>query len=422
MIISQIYSFYYCKIFFMNKIRKETNVMNSIKKIIKSDLATGVLLMCATMAAVFMANSHLQETYHYLLSGVNLIGKFNLHMLINDFLMAIFFLVVGLEIKNEILYGNLSSLKKASFPVIAALGGVIVPAIIFMLININTEFIHGVGVPISTDIAFAIAIFMIFRKKLNSTLKIFLLSLAVVDDLISIFAIGVLYSSHIDYSFIILAVGIVVLLFMLNKVFKVRKVYPYMILGLIVWYFVYKSGVHATISGVVLAFTIPTKSKEKESESIANKIEHVLSPISNLIILPLFAFANTGINFNVNINHNKVGTLINGIILGLVIGKPLGIMLFTSIASKLNITEKPKGVSWASLFKVSMLAGIGFTMSIFVSELAFSYNHNLINIAKISILMASIITLFSSYLVIIVLPQLKNKCGICIKFKKLLYH
>lgn len=392
--------------------------MNSIKKLLKSDLSTGILLICATMVALFIANSPLEESYHHLLSGVSIIGEFNIHMIINDFMMAIFFLVVGLEIKNEILYGNLSTFKKASFPVIAALGGVIVPAIIFMVINMNTEYIYGVGVPISTDIAFAVAIFMLFRKKLNPSLKIFLLSLAVVDDLISIFAIGVLYSSHINYKFIILAAIVIALLLMLNKILKVDKVFPYIILGLMLWYFVYKSGVHATISGVILAFTIPTKCKNSKSESTAHKIEHALAPISNLIILPVFAFANTAVNLSVNINFNQVGNLVNGIIYGLVIGKPLGIMLFSYVATKLNITEKPKDANWGSLFKVSMLAGIGFTMSIFVSELAFSYNYDLINIAKISILIASLITVFSSYLVITILPKLKNKCAICGMFKK----
>ncbi|MEF9991453.1 MAG: Na+/H+ antiporter NhaA [Romboutsia sp.] len=396
--------------------------MDKIKQFFKSDLATGVLLMIATIIAIIIANSPLEGVYHHLISGIKVLGEFNIHMIVNDFFMAIFFLVVGIEIKNEILYGHLSSFKKASFPVIAAFGGVIVPALIFMTINRNTEFLSGVGIPISTDIAFALAVFMIFKNKLNPSLKIFLLSLAVVDDLISIFAIGILYSSHINYIFLIMAALIMVLLLILNRVFKVEKVYPYILIGLMLWFCVYKSGVHPTISGVLLAFVLPIKSSDKNSVSVANKIEHKLSSVSNLIILPLFAFTNTAINLKVGPGTSALDPLVNGIVLGLVVGKPLGVMLFSYVATKLNITEKPQGSSWAAMFKVAMLSGIGFTMSIFVSELAFSYSENLINIAKISILISSIITIILSYMMIVVLPEFRKKHVVIKRLEKMLHH
>lgn len=311
-----------------------------------------------------------------------------MHAIVNDFLMAIFFLYVGLEIKKEILEGSLSSFKKASFPVIASLGGVIVPAIIFMIINRNTEYLSGVGVAISTDIAFAVGIFMIFKSRLNSNLKVFLLSLAVVDDLISILAILFLYSAKINIYALLISIGLLLTLMLLNKVFKIDNVFVYLFVGAFLWYFVYSSGIHATISGVLLAAVIPSR-KVRGEESTADKLEHKLAKISNLIILPLFALANTSIVFNLDVNVANASNLAMGIICGLVIGKPLGVVSFSFIATKLHIAEKPENASWISIIEVALLTGIGFTMSIFVSELAFSYNDSVINLAKLSILTAS---------------------------------
>lgn len=312
-------------------------------------------------------------------------------MIINDFLMAIFFLYVTLEIKKEVKYGMLSSVKKASFPIVASLGGVIVPAIIYLIINLNSGYLNGVGAVISTDIAFAVGMFMIFKSKLNSELKIFLLSLAVVDDLISILVILFLYSSKLNYEALLISLGIIGILMVLNKIFKVKKISVYLVLGLILWYFVYISGIHATISGVFLAMVIPSERLDNEG-SIAEKLEHKLMYLCNLIILPLFAFANTSVVLSINMAVPNSFNLITGIILGLVIGKPLGVVLFSFIAMKLHIAEKPKNVSWRSITEVAMLTGIGFTMAIFTSELAFSNNENVINLAKMSIFGAAILS------------------------------
>lgn len=312
-------------------------------------------------------------------------------MIINDFLMAIFFLYVTLEIKKEVEYGMLSSVKKASFPIVASLGGVIVPAIIYLIINLNSGYLNGVGAVISTDIAFAVGMFMIFKSKLNSELKIFLLSLAVVDDLISILVILFLYSSKLNYMALLIFLGIIGILMALNKIFKVKKISVYLGIGLILWYFVYISGIHATISGVFLAMVIPSERLFNE-ESIAEKLEHKLMYLCNLIILPLFAFANTSVVLSLNTAVPNSFNLITGIILGLVIGKPLGVVLFSFIAMKLHIAEKPKNVSWRSITEVAMLTGIGFTMAIFTSELAFSNNENVINLAKMSIFAAAILS------------------------------
>ena len=369
------------------------------KNLIHSEVFPGVLLILATLVSLVLANGPLAIPYEHLLSEIKLFNHFDLHMFVNDFLMAIFFLFVGLEIKEEILYGHLSSLKKASFPVIAALGGVIVPAIIFMVFNIGTPFERGIGVPISTDIAFAIGVFMLLQNKLNPSLKIFLLSLAVVDDLISIFVIGIVYSSTIHYSFFFAALILVGLLFIMNHIFKVNKITPYLLIGLVIWFLIYASGVHATISGVLLAMTIPTHILKKEKESMSHKLEHILNPMCNLLILPLFALVNTAIRLSSNLDFNSAGTLALGTIVALSVGKPLGIMLFTFVASKLGLTEKPQGSTWTSIFSVSLLAGIGFTMAIFVAEIAFRSTPQFINIAKISILIASILSIFTTYIV-----------------------
>lgn len=329
-------------------------------------------------------------------------------MIVNDFLMAIFFLLVGLEIKQEILHGNLSSFKKASFPVISAIGGVLVPALIFLFFNGSNEFASGIGIPISTDIAFAVGIFMMLKNKINPSLKIFLLSLAVVDDLISILVIGVLYSSDVNIMALILAFTTFILLIVMNKKLNINKITPYLIVGFILWIFIYTSGVHATISGVILAVAIPT-SMNNNKESLSKTLEHKLTPLCNYLILPLFALINTAITFNINTNIASVNNLIFGIVIGLSVGKPLGIMLFSFIATKLHITEKPDNTSWSSVFCVSTLAGIGFTMSIFVSEIAFWGNDAVIDIAKICILVASVISIAGTYCIVTVLDLYRNK-------------
>lgn len=328
-------------------------------------------------------------------------------MVINDFLMAIFFLYVGLEIKKEIIEGSLSTLKKASFPVVASLGGVIVPAIIFSIVNRDTQYLSGVGVAISTDIAFAVGVFMIFKSRLDSKLKIFLLSLAVVDDLISILAIVFLYSAKLNLPALIISSIIFALLIIMNKVLKIEKLGVYLFTGIFLWYFIYLSGIHATISGVLLAAAIPSR-KNNNNQSISDILEHKLVNICNLIILPLFAFANTSIVLNFNMNVPDGSNLAKGIIFGLVVGKPLGVLLFSYIATKLHVAEKPKNTSWVSIAEVGLLTGIGFTMSIFVSELAFFYDQNVINLAKISILTASIVSIMITQFILTLKPYLRK--------------
>ena len=386
-------------------------LLRTYKKSIKIEALTSIFLLIATIFALFIYNTPLKNMYDYILNDIYIVNEFSIHMFINEFLMSIFFLVAGLEIKSEILYGNLSSLKKASFPVFASIGGVIVPALIFILINKNSQFLSGFCIPISTDIAFAVGIFILFSNKFNPALKVFLLSLAVVDDLISIAFIAIVYSLDINFTYLIISFAIFITLIIANKLFKIESIIYYLISGLCLWYFVHLSGLHSTISGIILAITIPSKSYTCRKSTL-DRLQCILVPINSLFIIPLFAFVNTGISLTYNIDLSSAKPLYMGIILGLSVGKPLGIMLFCYLGYLFKFTEKPKNISWVAIFFVSLIAGIGFTMSIFISELAFIHNLTLVNIAKMAILISASISIVASFLTIsiyIYVCRLKNK-------------
>lgn len=386
-------------------------LLRTYKKSIKIEALTSIFLLIATIFALFIYNTPLKNMYDYILNDIYIVNEFSIHMFINEFLMSIFFLVAGLEIKSEILYGNLSSLKKASFPVFASIGGVIVPALIFILINKNSQFLSGFCIPISTDIAFAVGIFILFSNKFNPSLKVFLLSLAVVDDLISIAFIAIVYSLDINFTYLIISFAIFITLIIANKLFKIESIIYYLICGLCLWYFVHLSGLHSTISGIILAITIPSKSYTCRKSTL-DRLQCILVPINSLFIIPLFAFVNTGISLTYNIDLSSAKPLYMGIILGLSVGKPLGIMLFCYLGDLFKFTEKPKNISWLAIFFVSLIAGIGFTMSIFISELAFIHNLTLVNIAKMAILISASISIAASFLTIsiyIYVCKLKNK-------------
>lgn len=362
------------------------------KDIVNSEAFPGLLLLTATILALIFANTPLQRYYEYFLFEFKISEEFNIHLFINDFLMAIFFLVVGCEIKRELIYGKLASFKEASFPIISAVGGMVAPALIFTLFNYKVGFEIGVGIPLSTDIAFAIGIFSLLKSRLNPSLELFLLTLAVVDDLLSMVVIGVFYSSHIRIKGLIIAVILVGILILINKINKKNKLYPYIIVGLALWVAIFYSGVHSTLSGVILAFTIPVYSDEERHKDLNYKLQYVLEPFTNYIVLPLFAFSNTGINLGGNLNLVKDYPLMIGIVAGLVVGKPLGIMTFGYVGNLFGIAKKPQDASWTDVLMVSVLAGIGFTMSLFVSEIAFANAEIEMNVAKVSILLSAIIS------------------------------
>ncbi len=372
-------------------------------KNIKSEIYSSVLLLFFTIVALSIANSPYQEIYNKIIFE-NYLLKFSLKEFINDFLMFFFFLNVGLEIKENILYGNLSTIKKASFPIIASIGGVIVPAIIFFIINFNTPYTKGFCIPISTDIAFAIGIFYIFRNRINPNAKLFLLTLAVVDDLISILVIALFFTKDINTTYILISFIILVMLIIANKVFHIENIYYYILGGLALWYFIKSSNIHPTISGILLAITIPSKSYTSNI-SVLKDFQNKLVPFTNYIVIPLFAFVNSGVCLSITNSISDTEKLYFGILFGLSLGKPLGITLFTYIFTKLNLIKPPNNLDFYSIFLVSLIAGIGFTMSIFMCELTFSYDFQLINTCKFAILSSCIL----SVILTLFFTKIKNK-------------
>ncbi len=375
------------------------NKKNKISFHLEIEPITSVLLIIATILALYISNSSHSYWYKNLFFNTYIVKNFNLHSFVNDFLMSIFFLLAGLEIKEEILYGSLSSFKKASFPVIASIGGVIMPALIFTYFNFNSLYMNGVCIPISTDIAFSMGIYFLFSKYLNPSLKMFLLSLAVVDDLISIILIGTVYSRKINLLFLFFALLTLIITKIISKKYKIENPIFYLISGIVLWYFIHICGIHSTLSGIILATIIPTKSYKKKY-STSFYIRKYFDKINNLIIIPLFAFANTGITIDSSLELIKYPTVFLGIYLGLLLGKPSGIMIFTYLSDLFGITKKPSDLRWVSIFLVSLISSIGFTMSIFVSEVAFIGNEELIGISRVSILITSFSSIIMSSLFI----------------------
>jgi len=317
-------------------------------------------------------------------------------MWINDGLMAIFFLSVGLEIKQELVGGHLSSLKKALLPVLCAIGGAIIPALIYMLFNNEQATEKGWGIPMATDIAFALAILSMLSDKVPVSLKIFLTALAIVDDLLAIIVIAIFYSSQLHYLNLVIAGAIFLLLLLFNK-FGVKNLLFYLIPGLFIWYFVHHSGIHATIAGVLVALTIPTRTTNQQSP--LEKLEHILKKPVNFFIIPIFALANTNIHFEPAMLKGLFSGLGIGIVLGLLLGKPLGILFVSWISIKTGLARLPENANWQHIAGLGMLGGIGFTMSIFIALLSFS-DPALVAEAKFSILIGSVLSGLMGYLIL----------------------
>ena len=368
---------------------KETNLFKSF---FESEKAGGFVLIFATLISLFLANSIFQIEYLQIWNYE--IGNHSLIEWINDGLMTIFFLLIGLELEREVYIGELSSLKKASLPLIGALGGMIIPALIYAGFNYETTTQSGVGIPMATDIAFAIGILSLLGNRVPTSLKVFLTALAVIDDLGAIIVIAIFYTSSISLLNLGIALGILAFLFVLNRL-KVNNLIPYLIGGILMWYFMLNSGVHATITGVLLAFVIPFGDGSKKN--ISYKLQHILHQPVAFIILPLFALANTCIVLNSNWYEGLSHSNSIGIILGLFIGKPIGIWLFSYLGVLLGIGILPKSLNWSSIFGAAILGGIGFTMSLFISLLAFDNNEDIIN-SKIAILIASTIAAITGFL------------------------
>lgn len=372
------------------------------KKFFESSQASGVLLILCVALALGIANSSMAESFQNLLDkeiGTHLFHlKYPVSIWINDGLMAVFFLLVGLEIKREVVEGELSSFKNASLPIFAAIGGMIIPAIIFATFNYDGEYSNGWGIPMATDIAFSLAIISMLGKKVPNSIKIFLAALAIVDDLGAILVIAIFYTDQIDWMNLTVSFGIVGLLFILNYL-KFKKLIFYIIPGIFLWYFLHHSGIHATIAGVLLAFSIPTNISRIKISPL-EKLEHQLHFPVSFIIMPVFALANTNITFTNGMVDVLFSGLGLGIVCGLVLGKLIGINLFSYVAIKSKISSLPQNSTWMQMLGVGLLAGIGFTMSIFIALLSFKGEIQIQDEAKFAILIASFIAAVSGYLVL----------------------
>lgn len=371
--------------------------LRAFKDFFQSGSTGGVILILCVIISLLIANSPSGSAFEHLLSrefGIEKAGlRYSLLIWINDGLMAIFFLLIGLEIKRELVEGELSSVKKAAMPVFAAFGGAIVPAVIFYLFNSGKPTEPGWGIPMATDIAFALGILALLGKKVPPSLKIFLAALAIVDDLIAILVIAVFYSAGLQFSNLFFAAGLVLLLIVFNRL-KIKSLWFYLIPGLFIWYFIHHSGIHATIAGVVTAFTLPTNTGKNQSP--LEKLEHFLTKPVNFLIMPVFALANTNISFGSVSAEMITGSLGMGIFIGLVLGKPIGITLLSWLTVKLKWSAIPSGSNWWHIIGVGMLGGIGFTMSIFIALL--SYNDvGLQSASKVAVLISSTLSGIAGY-------------------------
>ena len=368
----------------------------------KLEAASGLVLLISAVIALIISNSNFSSLYFetlqsYLFIGINNIGlKMSLHHWINDALMAVFFFFVTLEIKREFILGELSSPKQALLPIIAAIGGMLVPALIYIYINFgNGDTINGWAIPSATDIAFSLGVLSLLGSRVPISLKVFLTALAIIDDLGAIIIIAFFYTGDLSIQYLSLLLLTFIALLILNKS-GVKKFLPYLILGLILWFFTYQSGVHATISGVLLATVIPHR-KKNEEYSLLTKIEHNISSYVAFGIMPLFALANAGVSLDGINLESLLSPVPLGIVLGLFVGKQIGVFLFSIISIKLKIAQMPNNANWMSFYGVGILAGIGFTMSLFIGNLAFVENIEYIDGVKIGVLAGSLLSTLIGY-------------------------
>ncbi|HVE44646.1 MAG TPA: Na+/H+ antiporter NhaA [Gammaproteobacteria bacterium] len=390
--------------------------MNESQKFIKLETISAQLLLGATILAMCLSNSPLNDYYHnlfhtYILSQFGgLQFKSNLLFWVNEGLMTIFFLVVGLEIKYELLEGSLNSLRKAALPGIAAIGGMIVPALIYIGINYhNAIMLRGWAIPTATDIAFALCVLSLLGSRVPSALKVFLTTLAILDDLAAIIIIAFFYTDHLSVIFLGLSSIMILLLFVLNR-YRVTYLSIYILMGFALWICLLNSGIHATLAGVILALMIPVWDRKKQHNSPLQKLKHGLHPLVALIILPLFAFANAGVSF-LNLGAGNLHlTIILGVLLGLFIGKQIGIFSASWLAVKFGMAKLPNHVRWSEFYAMAVICGIGFTISLFIGSLAFSYNDaSYLNSIKIGVLIGSLLSGGIGYLLLQLIHRTRTK-------------
>ena len=378
----------------------------------KLEAASGLVLLIAAIIALILSNTLFSDKYFsilntYLLIGIKDFGlKLTILHWINDALMAIFFFIVTLEIKREFIHGELSKPKQALLPIIGAVGGMAVPALIYIIINFESGYtLRGWAIPSATDIAFSIGVLSLLGSRVPISLKVFLTALAIIDDLGAIIIIAFFYSSELQYTYLMLMIASFIALIILNK-FGIKKFTPYLFIGLFLWYFTYGSGIHATISGVLLACTIPHRKHEKDY-SLLLKLEHALSPYVAFGIMPLFALANAGVileNMTISSLFEPVPL---GILCGLFFGKQIGVFLFSFLSVKLNLAEMPSNANWIKFYGVGILTGIGFTMSLFIGNLAFvDYSGDMSGV-KIGVLFGSFLSAIVGYFLLLIVTRKK---------------
>ncbi len=385
-------------------------ISKPFKWFFKLEAASGLVLLFAAIIALVVSNSNLSDLYFstlnkYLFIGINDVGlKLSIIHWINDGLMAIFFFFVTLEIKREFLQGELSNMKQALLPIIAAVGGMLVPALFYIFINWgDNETLNGWAIPSATDIAFSLGILSLLGKRVPLSLKVFLTALAIIDDLGAILIIAIFYSTDLNIKYLILMALAFIILLIINK-FNIKKFLPYLVIGIFLWDFTHNSGIHATIAGVLLAMAIPHRKKEKDY-SLLIKIEHAISPYVAFGIMPLFAFANAGVSLEGLSFSSLLNKVPLGILMGLFIGKQLGVFIFSYVSIKLKIAQMPNNSNWFNFYGVGILTGIGFTMSLFVGNLAFVENTQYMDGVKIGVLTGSLLSTLTGYFLILLTPN-----------------
>ncbi len=385
-------------------------ITNSFKWFFKLEAASGLVLLFSAIIALIISNSNYAELYfdslnRYIFIGINNFGlKLSVLHWINDALMAIFFFFVTLEIKREFIQGELSNIKQAMLPIIGAVGGMLVPALFYILINIDDPItLNGWAIPSATDIAFSLGVLSLLGSRVPLSLKVFLTALAIIDDLGAILIIAIFYSGDLNIKYLSLMFISFIVLLLLNK-FNIKKFLPYLIVGILLWDFTHNSGIHATIAGVLLAMTIPHRKKEKDF-SLLIKLEHGISPYVAFGIMPLFAFANAGVSLEGLSFSSLLDKVPLGILLGLFVGKQIGVFLFSYISIKFKIAELPSHSNWYNFYGVGVLTGIGFTMSLFVGNLAFIENVQYMDGVKIGVLTGSLLSTLFGYFLILLTPN-----------------
>ena len=382
-------------------------ISKPFKYFFKLESASGLLLLFAAVLALIVSNSHLSDDYFRILKSYFAIGYSNFSLKlsvihwINDVLMAIFFFLVSLEIKREFIKGELSNPKQAMLPIVGAVGGMLIPALFYIAINYDDSArLNGWAIPSATDIAFSLGVLSLLGKRVPLSLKVFLTALAIIDDLGAILIIAFFYSDNVEVKYLLLMVLSIIILIAMNR-FKINSFLPYLIVGIFLWDFTHNSGIHATIAGVILALTIPHNTKN-EKKSLLLKLEHSISPYVAFGIMPIFAFANAG----VSLEGLSILSLLNpvplGIVLGLFVGKQLGVFIFSYVSIKLKLAEMPNNANWGSFYAVAILTGIGFTMSLFVGNLAFVNSLEYMNGVKIGVLVGSLFSTLAGYFLLVI--------------------